>query len=719
MTRGAAARRSCLAALLLAGAADAQPVGPTPRFAQPPPRREDRAQPPIVVATPLGTTRELRAHFGADMAARLVHSSDANERLRGLERAADIGTPQALALLGAALDAQSGAVGAARLDPRALVCVARGLARAADQAGPRGWLLQIVTTGVPPRAISREGDDPEGPPRIELAREIAALALASSDDPRAGETLVPLARGVGPGQAAATAALVAFPPRTAGAAAGSTSPQAVHLAALLGDLRMLEPVRAALKANDPQVRAAALIATGELGDARSLEQVRAALAEHDVRVRAAATEALVLLAAPDAPRAVEALLAEDATALAGARLAERAQDAHVAKALAARIVATQNEAVRTAGVAALGRGSTAEAVRSLVALLAYPDLAGDAANALGRSPAPDAMAAIEAAAAQPTTRRLAIRAYVVRARVRGERSRALDGVIQSVASSSDSASRALGAFARVALGEAKVTDLLADREPRVRRAAAMAALGDQAADSLDALVRQGAIETDEATRAVMDIGLLAGDTAARLTTTTLLDRAESGAPGAPLAAMTLARRADATLDAKIDALLASRDPLLRAHTALGLGASQAPSASGKLAEAWMYEANLGVRRAIVSALAARTQDGPAPSRALALATAARLDPDPMVRWMAGRALDGRPATLRSAPSNEVAWVRVTEPGGGAPTGSPFIGALVRADGLAVPIVFDDDGYALVLGVPPGEARLVLAPRLPRGQDPRP
>jgi hypothetical protein len=40
-----------------------------------------------------------------------------------------------------------------------------------------------------------------------------------------------------------------------------------------------------------------------------------------------------------------------------------------------------------------------------------------------------------------------------------------------------------------------------------------------------------------------------------------------------------------------------------------------------------------------------------------------------------------------------------------------VGALVRADGLAVPIVFDDDGYALS-PAGAGPARLVLAPRLP-------
>ena len=42
----------------------------------------------------------------------------------------------------------------------------------------------------------------------------------------------------------------------------------------------------------------------------------------------------------------------------------------------------------------------------------------------------------------------------------------------------------------------------------------------------------------------------------------------------------------------------------------------------------------------------------------------------------------------------------------------LLATYVRADGVAVPIVFDDDGYALVLGIPAGTGRLILAPRVP-------
>src|SRR5690606_1334001 len=97
-------------------------------------------------------------------------------------------------------------------------------------------------------------------------------------------------------------------------------------------------------------------------------------------------------------------------------------------------------------------------------------------------------------------------------------------------------------------------------------------------------------------------------------TEALVDRAESGGGDAPLAAFALARRADEKLARKIGQLLASKDPALRTHAARGLGAAALPDATGRLAEAYAYETDVEMRRAVVSALAARTRDGSAPSR---------------------------------------------------------------------------------------------------------
>jgi hypothetical protein len=194
-------------------------------------------------------------------------------------------------------------------------------------------------------------------------------------------------------------------------------------------------------------------------------------------------------------------------------------------------------------------------------------------------------------------------------------------------------------------------------------------------------------------------------------TTTLLDRAQAGGPDAPLAALALARRADEELAPKVDALLASRDPVMRAHVARGLAASKAPDVVGRLARAYTWEAVGEVRRALIEALATRSgEEQAAPSSRDALELAAHLEPDRVTRAMAKRTLAGREPPKRS-PGREVAWLRVM-PAEGAALPRELTGAFIDASGVALPVVFDEDGYALVPGLSPGDTRLRLAPRLP-------
>ncbi len=714
-------RLGCLAALALAlatvGAAK-EAVAQGLFAPTPPSRRPVPTSPvpvPAVVAPPVApASTDLRGRFGVEKAIRLIRSIEPDDKLRGLARAAAVGTPEALALLVQSLEPQ----GAARSDARATIAVARGLSGFVDQPSARSALAAIVSALPPaprPAASGRlELDDSEQAPRLQLAREIAALALAGSGDPRAVELLIPIARGSGPGQSAAARALCTFPPTQAASLTAGTLTQGapLELYGALGDLRTIDMVRAATHASDPSTRAEALIALGELGDARGVELARAAMGEHDPRVRAAGAETLVALEALEKFKAVEALLADDATALAGARLAERAGNAGVVKALAARAVSSQWEAVRAAATAALGRSAAPDAVRTLVELLKYPLLQGDAANALGRSPSEAAMPAIEATVLGPIgLRRLGVRAYVVRALVRRERSNPIRRAIEGMASSADGPTRSLGVGSLIALGDLDLAAGLADPDPRVRRAAATASLASWGAGVWHTLLAARAAEKDELTREVLGLGLLGGDPEGLVTTTTLIDRAEAGGADAPLSAMALARRTDAAHDAKVNALLGSRDPVMRAHTARGLGESGAQDTAGRLAAAYAYEPNANVRRAIILALAARSEkDARSPSFRTTIDVAARLDPDPQVRWVAARAALGQPFPLRAGPS-EVAWMRLMLPAGEPPP-SGMIGALVRSDGLAVPIAFDEDGYALVPGTPPGESRLVLAPRPP-------
>ncbi|NVL78611.1 HEAT repeat domain-containing protein, partial [Escherichia coli] len=111
-----------------------------------------------------------------------------------------------------------------------------------------------------------------------------------------------------------------------------------------------------------------------------------------------------------------------------------------------------------------------------------------------------------------------------------------------------------------------------------------------------------------------------------LTTTWLVDRAESGGADAALSAYALARRADEPIQRQVGQLLASKDAVLRAHAARGLAFGALADAAGRLANAYAYETDVMVRRAVVAALVARTQDATSPARKSTLEHAAQLDP---------------------------------------------------------------------------------------------
>ena len=569
-----------------------------------------------------------------------------------------------------------------------------------------------------------------------MARQTAAFALASAFDAKTTELLITSVKGGGVAQAPAAAALVAYPPMQVGAFTNANvgAPAVLRLVAQLGDLRALDAVRAAARASDPQVRGAAIATLGEMGDMRALDFTTAALKEHDARVRAGAAQALVALGVEGAATAVIGLIRDDATAILGMRLAERvpqpadgsaAATDDLVTALAAR-AASADVAMRAQAIAALARLPSGVAVRALVSLLKDPSLHSDVANAIARSPSGDAMAALEAMAADATYARLAARGYVVRALTRGETSARVEDVIAELAASRDGRDRATGTFALVALGKRAAADTLGDPDARVRRATAMASLaggGDAGVTTRAALLARLMVEQDEATRSVLAVGLLDGDPDARVPTLTLIDRAEAAAPDSGLAAFALARRSDDAQRAKVDALLGSADPVLRAHTARGIGASSAKDATGRLATAYAYEGEAMVRRAIVFALGSRSAsegDANAPQRMTTLHVAARLDADLVVRTMATRALAGLRVTQTpgAGSARAVAWLHLTT-ADGQPPPADMTGSVVRADGVAVPIAFDDEGYAIVPGMPPGDAQLVLAPRLPSYESGKP
>ncbi len=666
----------------------------------------------------------LRSRFGLDVALRLMRSPDAAERLRGIERTSAIRTPEAMALLVRAslpsppggLDAHPALEGISRLDPRALLSVVRGLATWVAVGSAREALASILSaptqtldtrvSTIPPR------DPGEAAALVTLALQEAAIALDRSGNTIALEALVAVARSAGAAQEAALDALAVDPPAGPIALGGValTTRSTIALAARLGDLRTLDAILGVLPASDAGLRAAAIEALATAGDTRVIDIARSSAHDVDARVRLAAAGALVRLRAPDAGAAVEANVADKETALDALALARDVESEGVTRAVAALAVASGDPAWRAAALTALGRQTTPLAVRALLTLAEDPRLKGDAAYAIARSPSGAALGALEEMAVAGA--RVAARAYMVRRYTRGERSARLDSLLQRLAASGDARDRAVGVQALVALGEASLDRALSDRDPRVRRAAAMAGMTPGSGHGAAILLARLAVESDAATRRLLATGLAEGDPGEAVPTSALVERAQSGATDAPLAALALARRTDSATDANVSALLTSRDPLVRAHTARGLGLGSAPDAPGRLARAYEFETAVGVRRLIVAALAQWSKEA-----AATLELAAQLDPDAVVRSLAQSSLDGaRPAGRPLV--REVAWMRVVEADGAAlPT--DMAGMLVQSDGLAVPIAFDEDGYALVPGVPPGEARLRLAPGLPAYLAPSP
>ncbi len=680
---------------------------------------EEEAPEPVVDESQI---TPLRSHFGADHAEVLLRGADSAEVRQGIVRAAATGTPEAVALIVAQANQSNN-------DDLTLIDLARALAPFAKEEAPRTRLIAMLSAVARPVRPSAQRGREEGSmgrvltsltsassaARVDFARQIAMRALVASHDPKGLDAVFTAAKESGTTQQNAQRALASDP--SASVATPLTPPTAAGAARALaqtGNLRALDALLSKAQGTvDATTRAACLIALGQLGDGRARTVAIASFADADPHVRAAAGESLVLLDAPERFHAVATLLASPDTAAVGIRLAHQAQDTDVVKALAARLAVISEPATRADIVAALGRGiGTDEGLKLLVSVAADPRLGGDAVQAIARSPNVGAMGALERISRERSAplRRLAVRGYVLRSLLRGERSNAIDGVIAALAASRDATDRAVATFAGVALGRALASASLDDRDAAIRRAAAMGTLAGYDARALparDELLSRLARETDDATRAVLAIGLLGGDPHALVPTFTLLQRVEAGGADAALSATALAARKGDSLKDKIDALAESTDPVMRAHVARGLGASEEPSATGRLAEAARYEAEPLVRLAQITALASRSV---APIRTEMLSVTARFDPEARIRDVATRALASAtpPAPW---PVHEVAWLRVATEAG-QPPGEVMLASYVTSEGVAIPIAFDADGYALVAGIPPGDGRLILAPTLP-------
>jgi hypothetical protein len=190
-------------------------------------------------------------------------------------------------------------------------------------------------------------------------------------------------------------------------------------------------------------------------------------------------------------------------------------------------------------------------------------------------------------------------------------------------------------------------------------------------------------------------GLLARHDGGKVPTRVLESWVEEGGASAPLAARALAVRDDEETLGRLARLLGSGAPALRSHVALGLGRSPRPDAAGRLVDAYTFETEAGVRRAIVRALSWRKE----PQRERALRLAAALDPDRATRALARQALRGLPAPERTG-GDLVAWIQVDGAAGATAL------RWERPDGLVVPVVTDGDGALLVPGLPAAPSHVV-------------
>jgi hypothetical protein len=187
-------------------------------------------------------------------------------------------------------------------------------------------------------------------------------------------------------------------------------------------------------------------------------------------------------------------------------------------------------------------------------------------------------------------------------------------------------------------------------------------------------------------------------------TDALLELVETHGAAAPLSAYALAARDGKLLRPLLSALLASSDPSLRAHTALGLARSDEASSVGLLAATYRFEPDARVRRAVVRALGARRE----PGRALTLRLARDLDPDDTTRALAGAALETE-KTRQPPATPAAAWLRITP---SVPASATPLALIELPDGLLVPAAADADGSVTLIGLPTGAISVSFAAAAP-------
>ena len=627
----------------------------------------------------------LVARVGVEPLATLLVAPELSERLRGIQRLAGLGTPAALQrLLRFAFERK------AQLGARECLTLARALGPHAADAETQVVLALLMN--LRPAASSGHAELE----LFELARGTAALALARSRSAAALRALGGALRTAGPGAVLAEQALQAYPPADLDqllAVPGEPSAELARLLGVLGDQRAFHPLRAWVRGESAEVRAAAAVALTQLGELETVPLAREWLSSSLPVLRRAAVEILVLAQEPGAARALGDELQSERQR--GDAVAARALGFPDAVLLQTLLPPSPDEHGSPEAWTLLGRIGGDAATSQLEAGLRRPEAAFAAAHALSRLPGPGAHAALQRALDGQLALPLVVRVAALRSALWDEHFEGLSARLEALGRSRSAAERAAGAWgASLASSVGALAELASGDEVRIEAAANNALWFDD--EVLEAAAQLLSKAAPGRARSALGLVLLRPSGRRGVTSRVLSELVLEGSAAAPLALRALASRDDARFDAFAEAYLEHPDPILRCHVARGLGESTRTSAIGALARSYEFESDATVRQALVRALSQRR--GLTARRTLELA--AQLDPSQRVRAAARLGLGG--VELGDPPrGSEFFWAELRSTAGSASEPAPAGGAtglLHVAPGLALPVFADPAGILVVAGV---------------------
>lgn len=484
-------------------------------------------------------------------------------------------------------------------------------------------------------------------------------------------------------------------------------PRVIELLGDLGDLRAVPALREELGRTQQATRMAAAIALAKFGDPAPIAVAVEWSKSTVTRQREVALEVLMRLDAPATDAAFAKLLDDPAARGRAIDLASSLLSPGRVIGAEKKLGAVLRELDDERAFSVLMMLARAGAASLAEKALADEKTAPRAAFALGTSGSDGAREALARAlpAARPgRALRTITRGAIVHAAHGGEVVAGLKDTLARLASSKDGADRELAAFGLVALGERSAASFLGDGTVPVDVAAVSGAVRASLlrGERLDAFagVFTSARSTEAPTLLQIAAGAALVDDAVRASVprSALLSWAEEGGALGPLAAFAVGERNDDALAPRLAALLASPDPLVRVHAALGLANDPRPGAATRLARAYETEIDEDVRAACVRALSRRAE----PQRLRALRFAASLDPSDHVRGLARAALRGGELPLFETSRAAVGWVTIV-----ADVKAIVVGRVHQRGGPAWPTVVGPDGDLLAVISPASVIELDL------------